>query len=103
MAAAAMQVLPPGFPKVIITPLASGIRPFGPFIGIRDIMVMHSLVDIAGINEISRTIFNNAVAAISGMVHQNRTKLIPFTNTRSPGSSTQKLRGAMFGGTITSV
>ncbi len=72
MAAAAMQVLPPGFPKIIITPLASGVRPFGPFIGIRDIMVMHSLVDIAGINEISRTVFDNAAAAISGMVHSYR-------------------------------
>ena len=70
MAAAAMQVLPPGLPKVIITPLASGVRPFGPFMGIRDIMVMHSLLDIAGINDISRSIFNNASAAISGMVHQ---------------------------------
>jgi len=70
MAAAAMQALPPGFPKVILTPLASGVRPFGPFIGIRDIMVMHSLVDIAGINEISRTVFDNAAAAISGMVHR---------------------------------
>ena len=72
MAAAAMQVLPPGFPKIIITPLASGVRPFGPFIGIRDIMVMHSLVDIAGINEISRTVFNNTAAAISGMVRSYR-------------------------------
>jgi uncharacterized protein (UPF0261 family) len=72
MAAAAMQVLPPGFPKLIITPLASGVRPFGPFIGIRDITVMHSLVDIAGINEISRVIFDNAAAAICGMVHAYR-------------------------------
>jgi len=70
MAAAAMQVLPPGFPKVIVTPLASGVFPFGPFVGIRDVMVMHSLVDIAGIYEISRAIFDNASAAISGMVHQ---------------------------------
>jgi uncharacterized protein (UPF0261 family) len=68
MAAAAMQVFPPGFPKIIITPLASGVRPFGPFVGIRDIMVMHSLLDIAGINEISRAIFDNASGAISGMV-----------------------------------
>ena len=72
MAAAAMQVLPPGFPKVITTPLASGVRPFGPFMGIRDIMVMHSLLDIAGINDISRSVFDNASAAISGMVHQYR-------------------------------
>lgn len=68
MAAEAMQVLPPGFPKVIITPLASGVRPFGPFIGIRDITVMHSLVDVAGINDISRVIFDNAVAAVCGMI-----------------------------------
>ena len=72
MAAGAMQVLPPGFPKIIITPLASGVRPFGPFMGIRDIMVMHSLLDIAGINDISRSIFDNAGAAISGMVNQYR-------------------------------
>jgi uncharacterized protein (UPF0261 family) len=80
MAAAAMQVLPPGFPKVIITPLASGIRPFGPFIGIRDIMVMHSLVDIAGINEISRTVFDNAGHAICGMVKNYRPMEIKSTN-----------------------
>ena len=85
MAAAAMQVLPPGFPKVIITPLASGVRPFGPFVGIRDIMVMHSLLDIAGINDISRSIFDNAAAAISGMVRQYRPmevkgdNLVPIT------------------------
>ncbi len=85
MAAAAMQVLPPGFPKVIITPLASGVRSFGPFVGIRDIMVMHSLLDIAGINDISRSIFDNAAAAISGMVRQYRPmevrgdNLVPIT------------------------
>jgi uncharacterized protein (UPF0261 family) len=72
MAAAAMQVLPPGFPKIIVTPLASGNRPFGPFVGIRDIMVMHSLIDIAGINDISRPVFDNACAAISGMVRSYR-------------------------------
>jgi len=72
MAAAAMQVLPPGFPKVIVTPLASGMFQFGPFMGIRDVMVMHSLVDIAGVYDISRAIFDNASAAISGMVHQYR-------------------------------
>lgn len=80
MAAAAMQVLPPGFPKVIITPLASGVRQFGPFIGIKDIMVMHSLIDIAGINEISRTIFDNAGHAICGMVKNYRPMEIKSPN-----------------------
>lgn len=68
MAARAMQVLPAGFPKIIVTPLASGVRQFGPFVGTRDIMIMHSLVDVVGINDITRNIFDNAVAAIIGMV-----------------------------------
>lgn len=76
MAAAAMQVLPPGFPKMIVSPLASGIRPFGPFVGIRDITVMHSLVDIAGLNDISRAIFDNAGAAIAAMAQSYR-PLVP--------------------------
>jgi len=72
MAATAMQILPPGFPKIVITPLASGVRPFGPFVGIRDMMVMHSLVDIVGINDISRSVFDNASAAIIGMAKNYR-------------------------------
>src|SRR5574341_1077197 len=40
MAAYAMQVLPIGVPKLIVTPVAAGRRPFGPFIGTRDILVM---------------------------------------------------------------
>lgn len=52
--------------------LASGVRPFGPFIGKRDMMVMHSLIDIVGINDISRAIFDNASAAIIGMAKNYR-------------------------------
>jgi uncharacterized protein (UPF0261 family) len=80
MAAAAMQVLPPGFPKIIITPLASGVRQFGPFMGIKDIMVMHSLVDIVGINEISRTIFDNAGHAICGMAKNYKSIEVKSSN-----------------------
>jgi uncharacterized protein (UPF0261 family) len=72
MAATAMQVLPPGFPKIVMTPLASGVRPFGPFVGIRDMMILHSLVDIVGINDISRSVFDNASAAIIGMAKNYR-------------------------------
>jgi len=68
MAAYAMQVLPIGVPKLLVTPVAAGRRPFGPFIGTRDILVMHSVVDILGLNPISRQIFDNAAAAIVGMV-----------------------------------
>jgi uncharacterized protein (UPF0261 family) len=67
LAAAAMKVLPVGFPKLIVSPLASGHRKFAPFIGTKDIMVMHSVVDILGINAVSRPVFDNAAAAIAGM------------------------------------
>ncbi len=67
LGAAAMHALPVGVPKLIVSPSASGRRPFGPFVGEGDVTVMHSVIDILGINEISRTIFDNAAAAIAGM------------------------------------
>ncbi len=67
LAAAAMKVLPVGFPKIIVSPIASGHRKFAPFIGTKDIMVMHSVVDILGINTVSRAIFNSTASAIAGM------------------------------------
>ena len=68
LAKAGMQVLPVGVPKIIVTPLASGRRQFGPFVGIRDVMVMHSVIDILGINSVSRLIFDQAAGAIVGAV-----------------------------------
>jgi uncharacterized protein (UPF0261 family) len=68
LGAAAMHALPVGVPKLIVSPSASGRRPFGPFVGEGDVTVMHSVIDILGLNEISRTIFDNAAAAVAGMV-----------------------------------
>ncbi len=70
MGAAAMKALPVGVPKLIVTPIASGRRHFGPLIGTKDIMVMHSVIDILGINPISVAVFDNAAAAIAGMAEQ---------------------------------
>jgi uncharacterized protein (UPF0261 family) len=67
LGAAAMQALPIGVPKVLVTPSASGRRPFGPFVGESDVLVMHSVVDILGLNPISRSVFDNAAAAVVGM------------------------------------
>jgi len=69
LGAAAMHALPVGVPKLIVSPSASGRRAFGPFVGEGDVTVMHSVIDILGLNEISRSIFDNAAAAIAGMVH----------------------------------
>ncbi|MEO8609950.1 MAG: Tm-1-like ATP-binding domain-containing protein [Chloroflexota bacterium] len=67
LAAAAMKELPTGFPKLIVSPLASGQRKFAPFVGTKDVTVMHSVVDILGLNPISRTVFDNAASTIAGM------------------------------------
>lgn len=63
--AAAMRSLPVGFPKVIVSTLASG--DVSAWVGTRDITLMHSVVDIAGINRISAVILRNAANAVAGM------------------------------------
>jgi uncharacterized protein (UPF0261 family) len=67
LGAAAMHALPVGVPKVIVSPSASGRRSFGPFVGESDVLVMHSVIDILGLNPIARSVFDNAAAAVAGM------------------------------------
>jgi uncharacterized protein (UPF0261 family) len=66
--ALAMQALPLGVPKLLVSPAIQGKTPFGPYVGTSDMTMMHSVVDLLGINQISRKIFDGAVAAILGMV-----------------------------------
>jgi uncharacterized protein (UPF0261 family) len=67
LGAAAVAGLPVGVPKLIVSPSASGRRPFGPFVGEGDTLVMHSVTDILGLNPISRAVYENAAAAVVGM------------------------------------
>jgi uncharacterized protein (UPF0261 family) len=63
---AAMRALPIGVPKVMISTLASGqVRHY---VRDKDIVMLNSVVDIAGINRLSRQILNEAAAAIAGMI-----------------------------------
>jgi len=68
MGAAAMMQLPVGVPKVLVSPIASGKHYFDPLVGTSDTMVVHSIVDILGLNPIARTIFDNVAAALKGLV-----------------------------------
>jgi uncharacterized protein (UPF0261 family) len=62
----AMRALPIGVPKVMVSTLASGtVRQF---VGDKDIVMINSIVDILGINRISRPILTNAARAVAGMV-----------------------------------
>ena len=68
MGAAAIQTLPVGVPKIVIAPTASGHHEFGPYVGTKDVMVIHSIVDILGVNDVAKTVFDNAAAAMKGML-----------------------------------
>jgi uncharacterized protein (UPF0261 family) len=66
IATAAMRALPFGIPKLMVSTLASGqVRQY---VGVRDILMMHSVVDISGLNRISRMVLTNAANAMIGMV-----------------------------------
>jgi uncharacterized protein (UPF0261 family) len=63
---AAMRALPIGFPKIMVSTLASGNT--AQYIGVKDIVLFPSIVDVAGLNRISRVVLARAAGAICGMV-----------------------------------
>ncbi|WP_412048779.1 Tm-1-like ATP-binding domain-containing protein [Hoeflea sp. Naph1] len=60
-----MQALPYGLPKIMVSTLASG--DVSPYVDISDIIMMPSVTDFAGLNQLSRMILHNAAQAIAGM------------------------------------
>lgn len=62
----AMRALPIGFPKVMVSTLTAGN--VAPYVGTKDIVMIPSIVDVSGINRLSRTLLARAAGAISGMV-----------------------------------
>jgi uncharacterized protein (UPF0261 family) len=66
LGSSAMRGLPVGFPKVMVSTMASGNTAH--YIGSTDISMIPSIVDLAGLNRISKTIFTRAVGSICGMV-----------------------------------
>ncbi len=85
---AAMRALPVGVPKVCVSTAASG--DVAAYVGTKDITMMPSIVDVAGINRVSRIIFSRAAGAICGMVEAE-----------VPGSGEDKpvITASMFGNT----
>jgi uncharacterized protein (UPF0261 family) len=65
----ALRALPIGLPKLMVSTVASGNT--SPYVGCSDITMMYSVVDIAGLNSVSRRILANAAAAMAGMVRQD--------------------------------
>ncbi len=87
----AMRSLPVGFPKLMVSTLASGDT--APYVSTTDITMMPSVVDVAGVNRISRRIYTNAAGAICGMV----------LGEIEPGDDKPLIAASMFGNTTTAV
>ena len=66
LVAPAMRALPIGVPKVLISSVASGN--VAPYVGPSDVMMLYSVVDVAGLNSVTRQVLANGAAAIVGMV-----------------------------------
>jgi uncharacterized protein (UPF0261 family) len=66
IATAGMRALPLGFPKVMVSTFASSNT--APYVGVKDIVMFPAIVDVAGINRVSRMILTRAAGAICGMV-----------------------------------
>lgn len=92
VATTAMRTLPVGVPKVMVSTLGGG--DVSAFAGAKDIVFIPSIVDVAGVNRISRAIFANAAGAIAGMVQ-----------VEAPATSAEKplVTASMFGNTTTCV
>src|SRR5687767_10452371 len=91
IATAAMRALPIGFPKVMVSTLASGNTAH--YVGTTDIAMFPAIVDVAGINRVSRAIFENAAGAICGMVTAAEARR------RSPTPDKPLVVASMFGNT----
>ena len=88
---AAMRALPIGFPKIMVSTLASGNTV--QYVGVKDIVMFPSIVDVAGINRISRQILSRAAGAICGMVE----------TTPLPGQDKPVIAASQFGNTTACV
>jgi len=80
MIATAMRGLPIGFPKLMVSTVASGDTSI--YIGTSDITMMFSVVDVAGLNRVSKKVYRNAAGAIAGMA---RLGSVPDDSKRAVG------------------
>lgn len=88
----AMRTLPIGVPKLMVSTVASGNT--APYVGPNDLTLMYSVVDIAGLNAISRQVIGNAAHAAAGMA---------LTATPRSGADKPGLGMSMFGVTTACV
>jgi uncharacterized protein (UPF0261 family) len=91
---AAMRALPIGFPKVMVSTLAAGN--VAPYVGTKDIVMFPSIVDVSGLNRLSRVLLARAAGAICGMVEVEPPKVEekPLVVASMFGNTTQCVNSA---------
>ncbi len=67
IASAGMRKLPVGVPKVMLSTVACGMTTFGPYVGTKDIAMIHSVADISGLNRVTYRLLAQAAHAVVGM------------------------------------
>ncbi len=100
IATAAMRALPLGLPKLMVSTLASG--QVAPYVGTTDLVMMPAIVDVSGLNRVSRVIFANAAGAIAGMVTARAAASAP-TSGSSASPDKPVIVASMFGNTTACV
>jgi uncharacterized protein (UPF0261 family) len=75
LGSAVMQTFPFGLPKVMVSTMASGMT--RPFVGTKDIVMVNSVCDIAGLNTVTRSVFRNGALAVAGMAHGYKPVVAP--------------------------
>ena len=88
----AMRALPVGVPKVLVSTVASGN--VAPYVGTKDIALLYSVVDVAGINRLSRAVLTNAAGAVCGAVEAAQALAA-----QPAGAEKPLLAASMFGNT----
>lgn len=76
----AMQALPTGVPTLVVSTIASGRNTFGPFVGTKDMTLMHSVADIVE-SPLVDTVLDNAAGAVAGMVDRSQGRAEPLAET----------------------
>jgi len=87
---AAMRALPFGLPKVMVSTLASGQT--RPYVGGSDLVMVHPVADLSGLNRLTRTALRNAALALAGMV-----KLAPDAPAAEVDAGRPLIAATMFG------
>lgn len=97
---AVMRTLPFGLPKFMVSTVASGTATFGPYVGTKDIIMMHSVCDIQGLNIVTRSVFNNAVSSVCGMLDRMEKEASSRQATISKGSIAVSMLGTTTPGAL---